>query len=209
MRCGLARQSLAAGPSTAETKDLEADLRALSDDAQRLVSTMERMRMLLRNVETPHSQVDLAVSINSALVFLRGEIEARGVTLSEQGLDHACPLPGDGAQLQTAVVNLIRNALEAMEPLPAGHRRLWLQLQRDPDHIRVAVADSGPGFPEDFRNDTSWEVLKSTKAKGMGLGLFLAQTAAVTHHGQLRIGRSERLGGAAVVIELPRSEALC
>lgn len=208
LRCGLALQSLAAGASTAETKDLEEELRALSDDAQRVVSTMERMRMLLRNVETPHSRVDLAVSINSALVFLRGEIEARGVTLSEEGLDLACPLLGDGAQLQTAVVNLIRNALQAMEPQPAGSRRLQLQLQRDPDHVRVVVADSGPGFPEHFRNDTSWEVLKSTKVNGMGLGLFLAQTAAVNHHGQLRIGRSERLGGAEVVIELPRSEAL-
>ena len=208
LRCGLAQQSLAAGPSTAGTKDLEAELRALSDDAQRVVSTMERMRMLLRNVETPHSRVDLAVSLNSALVFLRGEIEARGVTLSEEGLDLTCPLLGDGAQLQTAVVNLIRNALQAMEPQPAASRRLQLQLQRDSDHVRVVVADSGPGFPEDFRNDNSWEVLKSTKANGMGLGLFLAQTAAVNHHGHLRIGRSERLGGAEVVIELPRSEAL-
>jgi signal transduction histidine kinase len=65
------------------------------------------------------------------------------------------------------------------------------------------MADSGPGFPPNYRNHTSWELLKSTKATGMGLGLFLAQTAATNHHGQLHIGRSARLGGAEVVIKLP------
>jgi C4-dicarboxylate-specific signal transduction histidine kinase len=101
------------------------------------------------------------------------------------------------------VVNLIRNALQAMHQQQPGNRQLRLRLQQHGDRVELSVADSGPGFPEAYSSDTSWELLKSTKASGMGIGLFIAQTAATNHHGQLSIGRSSELGGAEVVIELP------
>lgn len=205
LRCGLAQQHLAALPARTGATALEQVLFALSADAKQVVSTMERMRMLLRNVETAHSSVDLAASLQSALIFLRSEIEAQNVLISHEGLDDPCPLQGDATQLQTAAVNLIRNAIQAMEAQPAASRRLLLRLQRQSDQARLVVADSGPGFPAGFDHETRWEVLKSTKANGMGLGLFLAQTAVSNHHGQLHIGRGDELGGAEVVIELPLS----
>ena len=161
--------------------------------------------MLLRNVETAHSSIDLAATLDSALLYLRSEIQARQVQVRQEGLEHPCLLQGDAAQLQTAVVNLIRNALQAMENQPERQRQLLVQLQRHPEHLRLVVADSGPGFPDDGFNGGSWDVLKSTKANGMGLGLFLAQTAAANHHGDLQLGRSARLGGAEVAINLPLS----
>jgi C4-dicarboxylate-specific signal transduction histidine kinase len=90
-----------------------------------------------------------------------------------------------------------------MQRQPATSRKLLVALQHQHDRVELCVADSGPGFAEGFSNDTSWQLLKSTKATGMGIGLFLAQTAAANHFGQLRIGRSARLGGAEVLIELP------
>ena len=161
--------------------------------------------MLLRNVETLHSCVDLSAILRSTLVFMRSEIEAQQVQLSEVGLDQACSFQGDSAQLQMAVVNLLRNALQAMENQRPSTRKIRMELQRQPGQINVVLADSGPGFPPDHRCDTSWELLKSSKATGMGLGLFLAQTAATNHRGRLRVGRSATLGGAEVVLELPRN----
>jgi C4-dicarboxylate-specific signal transduction histidine kinase len=203
LNCRLAESNLAAVLPGAAAADLERRLRALSGDAQQVVTTMERMRMLLRNVETAHSKVDLAANLHSALVFLNGDLCSQQVQLIQEGLEQPCPLQGDGAQLQMAAVNLIRNALQAMEGQPAASRRILVQLQRQPQQLRVLVADSGPGFPPTYSSDTSWELLKSTKATGMGLGLFLAETAATNHHGRLRIGRSQALGGAEVVLELP------
>lgn len=204
LKCRLAEDDLAALPTGSDASDLQQRLLSLSADAQQVVHTMERMRMLLRNVETEHSHVDLTTNLHSALVFLQGEIKAHQVQLSHEGLEQPCHLQGDGAQLQMAAVNLIRNALQALEAQPAASRRILVQLQRHPTQLRVVVADSGPGFAADHSSDVSWELLKSSKATGMGLGLFLAETAATNHRGQLRIGRSRQLGGAEVVIELPR-----
>lgn len=103
-----------------------------------------------------------------------------------------------------AVVNLIRNAIEAMAQQPATSRRLLVRLLQRPEQLRVVIADSGPGFPRGHRSSgNSWELLKSTKATGMGLGLFLAHTAATNHRGQLQLGHSQELGGAEVALELP------
>jgi C4-dicarboxylate-specific signal transduction histidine kinase len=172
-----------------------------------MATTMERMRMLLRNVETTHSRIDLASTLDSVLLYLRSEIKAHHVQVGHGGLEQPCMIQGDGAQLQTAVVNLIRNAIQAMEAQSASSRQLVVELERTPGQLRVVVADSGPGFPEDVANGGSWEVPRSTKSTGMGLGLFLAQTAAANHHGDLLIGRSSQLGGAEVVIILPLSPA--
>jgi PAS domain S-box-containing protein len=204
LNCRLVEQMLAGQDAGALQPQLRKKLGALSRQGERVVVTMERMRMLLRNVETTHTTVDLAAVLESALLFLRPEFKARNVALSEEGLEEPCPLQGDGPQLQMAAVNLIRNAIEAMDQVPKGGRRLLLQLQRHPERLSIVVADSGPGFPPDYRNDSSWELLRSSKSTGIGLGLFLAQTAATNHHGQLRIGRSGSLGGAEVVIDLPR-----
>jgi len=203
LNCRLALQSLEALPAAVVPAELKRRLQALTADGDRVTTTMERMRMLLRNVETEHATIDLAASVHSALVFARSELQQQHVQLSSAGLEQPCPLQGDSAQLQIAVVNLIRNAIQAMEAQPPASRRLLVQLRRQAETVAVVVADSGPGFPAGTSSAVSWEVLKSTKAAGMGLGLFLAHTAATNHRGTLRLGCSTALGGAEVVIELP------
>ena len=111
---------------------------------------------------------------------------------------------GDGTLLQSALVNLIRNAIEAMDQQPVDSRQLPIRLQHKRDQVSIEVADSGPGFPRDFSGTTSWELLRSTKASGMGIDLFLAQTTAINQGGCLRIGRHAEPGGAEVVMAIPR-----
>lgn len=190
LNCHLAVEQLAVLPSDAIPAELNQRLANLAADSQQMVIMMERMRMLLRNVETAHSRMDLAATLNSSLIYLRNEFRKRQVQLLREGIEEPCPLQGDAAQLQMAALNLIRNALEAMDQQPPASRRLLLLLQCHPDHLAIVVADSGPGFGADPCPDS-------------GMGLFLAQTAATNHRGRLRIGRSERLGGAEVVLELP------
>lgn len=195
LNCHLAVEQLAELPGDAIPAELHQRLRNLAADSQQVVTTMERMRMLLRNVETAHNRIDLAATLNSSLIFLRRELRSQQVQLLQEGMEEPCPLQGDAAQLQMAVLNLIRNAIEAMDQKPHGSRWLLLQLQQRPDHLAIVVADSGPGFNAEPHSDS-------------GMGLFLAQTAATNHRGRLRIGRSERLGGAEVVLELPLPHAV-
>ena len=203
LNCRLASQSLDPLDPGALPAGLQQRLHALTDAGDQVVTTMERMRMLLRNVETEHTSVDVAAGLHSALVFMQGDLQQAQVQLSREGFEQSCTLQGDSAQLQIAVVNLLRNAIEALAAQPPAHRHVLVQLRRSPEQLEIVVADSGPGFSSDTSDSTSWELLKSTKAAGMGIGLFLAQTAAANHGGLLRTGRSSRLGGAEVVLELP------
>lgn len=204
LNSNLALERLKNLPDALIGEDMIGQLAHLKEDAMLVTITMERMRMLLRNVQTEPQPIELTTILDSALSFLKRELTSMLVTLQIDAFDRPCPMLGDAAQLQTAVVNLVRNALQAMESQSPDTRRLQIELRHHADHLDIVVADSGPGFPEECCGSSpGWEVLRSTKASGMGIGLFLAQTAAVNHHGQLHIGHSADLGGAEVVIALP------
>lgn len=205
LNCRLASRSLENQPVEKLPAALIASLAQLSRDGDQVVATMERIRMLLRNVETEHGPVDLCASVDSALLFLKRDLARQGIEPQLLGFEQSCQIRGDGAQLQIALVNLIRNALQAMQAQPPASRSLCLELCRRADRLELLVADSGPGFPQGFSGETSWELLQSTKATGMGIGLFLAETAATNHRGQLCLGRSASLGGAEVRLILPLS----
>jgi signal transduction histidine kinase len=104
-----------------------------------------------------------------------------------------------------ALSNLIRNAVEALSQGQVAEPRLQLSLERRIDShgspwLELRVADNGPGFA-----DLQLEqlLLASTKPQGSGLGLFVVNAAVQIHGGSLRLGRSDELGGAEVLLRLP------
>ena len=205
LNCQLAVQTLDqlekhdGSPSDADR--LGHTLRQLTINANRVVHTMERMRMLLRNVETNHQPVDLAATVDSSLLFLKTELRQQGTLLRVEGLDNPSWVRGDASQLQMAINNLIRNALEAMQSQGRSQAvdQLAVTLRQQGDQAVLTIADSGPGFPP----GASELPLTSTKLEGSGLGLFVVRTTLEHHNGQLKIGRSRELGGAEVQLLLP------
>jgi PAS domain S-box-containing protein len=192
-----------------EESELQRTLRPLLElqlrESERIVDTIERMRMLLRNVRTDQKPVDLCEVVESARLVLAGLLDSRAVAVQEIGLDQPSRLLGDGAQLQIAVANLIRNAVEAMDQAAVTRPMVRLSLERshDPgagDWLELRIADNGPGF-SDPQPDRL--LMASTKAGGSGIGLFVASTAVENHGGSLQLGRSGDLGGAEVLVRLP------
>jgi signal transduction histidine kinase len=161
--------------------------------------------MLLRNVRTDQQPIDLCEVVESARLVLAGLLASQGVTLEQSGLNQPGWLLGDGAQLQIAVANLVRNAVEALEQAGVKRPLVRLSLERRPDAdgrewLELRIADNGSGFSEHQRDQL---LLASTKAGGSGIGLFVASTAVENHGGQLELGRSQDLGGAEVLVRLP------
>lgn len=175
-------------------------------ESERIVATIEKMRMLLRNVQTDQQRLDLCEVIASVRLYLRGLLSSTGVLLDTSGLEQPQWLLGDAAQLQIAVANLIRNAVEALSDREVASPRIRLSLQRREEQsdgrawLELRVADNGPGF-----SDLQVEqlLLASTKPGGSGVGLFVVNTAAQIHGGSLQLGRSSTLGGAEVLLRLP------
>lgn len=197
LQANLARERLLAG---SDPDALSALLEGQVRDADRVVRVMEKMRSLLRNVQTEPQPVDLANVVDSAVLFKRRRLEESGIELRCEGLQRPCTIAGDSDQLQVAVSNLLRNAREALEGVARERRRLEVTLEIGREQVVLSVADSGPGFDPQVLESLP---LATTKPDGTGLGLFVVQTTAENHGGRLHFGRSRRLGGAEVRLELP------
>ena len=99
----------------------------------------------------------------------------------------------DRIQVQQVVLNLVRNAVEAMHDSPV--RRLRICSRPVDDHIEVIIEDSGPGLPDDVA-ERLFQPFVSTKSEGMGLGLSICRTIIEGHGGRIWIEPSA-LGGTA------------
>lgn len=168
-------------------------LKELAAEANRVVVTIDKMKSLLRNVESVHAPLDLVDVVEDALLYGKPLLQERKVNISFLPPHGDCRVNGDAGQLQIAVGNLIRNAAEAISQAPASARReILVEIRPRPDALEIAIGDSGPGLDE---TQTANLLLKSTKADGSGLGLYIVHTTMENHSGHLEIGRSP-LGGA-------------
>ena len=196
-------QQAEATPGLAESLPL---MQVLLTECQRVVELIEKMRMLLQSVETEQGPVSLIDATTSALTYLRRPIAAAEVQLQTTGLTGVgTVIHGDGGQLQVAITNLLRNALAAMLEGPRHQRQLAVSLRELPGWVELVVADSGPGFPPSWlgRDLTEDSLFQSSRATGMGLGLYLVGATVENHRGSVRLSRSWELGGAEVTLRLP------
>jgi signal transduction histidine kinase len=192
--CQQARQQLGHG------LDVDALVTNLDAQSQQVSRVIEQMRTLLRNVLADQQPTDLAEVVRSACALVKALLREQRVQLSCEGLEQEAGawVIGDAVQLQVAVANLLRNGIEAVASQPLERRRLRVRLERWPgEGLAVCVADSGPGFAFEPRDNT---LFRSTKASGSGLGLYMVRTTAANHGGRLLLGSSADLGGAEATL---------
>jgi signal transduction histidine kinase len=108
-----------------------------------------------------------------------------------------CPLPLDEGAIRGILLNLLRNASEAME----GRGRIRMSFEHLGERCELHVRDEGPGIPEDMRQKV-FEPFVSTRHRGSGLGLAISRNTARAHGGELRL-EPARGGGTDAVLELP------
>jgi C4-dicarboxylate-specific signal transduction histidine kinase len=184
----------------------QAQLQSIRQEADRVVLTIETMRALLRNVQTDHQRLDLREVAQSALLYARSAGPVSRLTVESEALDRQ-PEPawinGDPVQIQIAIVNLLRNAAEAVSHSAVPDPWIRLSLAAEAGQWCLAVDDNGPGLPPALLDNTP---LQTTKSSGSGLGLFVVRTTMENHHGALRCGTSTR-GGASLQLLFPAHPA--
>lgn len=146
--------------------------------------------------------------LHEVLAILGPELAAKDITVKLQ-IDPSLPdTRGDEAQLIHLFLNLVRNAMEAMTR--GGCITISTRMETDyhilrhaspGKFLRVEVADTGPGFPEDSL-ERVFEPFYTTKPRGTGLGLAICQRIVAVHDGDIR-AENRRTGGANVLVNLP------
>ena len=106
----------------------------------------------------------------------------------------------DRVQVQQVMLNLLRNAVEAMED--QATRELTVTAQTDPEGVRISVADTGPGVPPDIAAQL-FQPFVTTKPDGMGIGLSVCRTIVEAHGGRLWT-EAPPVGGTMFHFTVPR-----
>jgi len=172
--------------------DLLAALRKTARQAERAGQIIRRIRAFVKKSE-PQRQPAHARQIVEDAVELAGiELRRRNVTIRTYVAQRLPPLEVDPILIEQVVMNLLKNAAEAIDSaqLPAARRNIELRVvpRHTPDEggvIEFSVTDSGPGLKDEVIGRL-YEAFFSTKAEGLGIGLSLCRSIVESHRGRMR-----------------------
>lgn len=177
-------------------------LEKIAAQGERAGQVIRGLRALLRRRDETREALDCSALVREVIQLCEHEVRQAGFHLM---LDLAPDLPivhGDAIQIQQVILNLLRNALDAMRE-QARDDRIIVTTRAQGRDVLVAVADGGPGI-EERHGDRVGEPFFTTKEEGLGLGLSICHSIVSAHEGSLRFERNAR-GGTTFRLTLPRA----
>jgi signal transduction histidine kinase len=156
-----------------------------SIQSQRAGQIIRQMRQLASKGVVRREPVDVNRVIHDSVNLVREELKRKNISLT---LDLESDLPeavADETQIEQVILNLLRNAIEAMfYDSDNAHRLLISSHRTDPTSIQVTINDTGPGMDKEML-DRIFDTFYTTRKEGMGLGLSISRTIIEAHGGQL------------------------
>jgi len=183
---------LAAGEMEAE--ELGEVLGRVTGQARRAGDVIHRLRAFVRRHTPDRRHRDANELIVEILPLVEMDCRSHEVDLKLQFQSDLPKVQVDGIQLQQVILNLTRNAVEAMNACEPESRRLVIRTEAlSEDEVELAVEDAGPGVPDNLLEQL-FEPFFTTKSEGMGLGLSLSRSFIEAHGGILRYDSGAELG---------------
>ncbi len=208
-------------PLTAITANAQACIRMLesqSGEKERIIDVMERigsqaarageiirhLRQFVKKEQPELSRIDINEVIREVITLLRTEIRKYEVNVKLDLDERIGAVMALHVQIDQVIMNLARNAIEAMADNRETERLLHIATRNEADHyVRVTVTDTGPGLDPAVA-DQLFNPFVTTKRNGMGLGLSISQGIIEAHKGKIFVEPAES-GGARFVFLLPTS----
>jgi signal transduction histidine kinase len=143
------------------------------------------LRALFNRQAPASGSVDLNEATREVIALSLGELQNSRVIVRTELADDLPVVTADRVQLQQVVLNLLRNALDAMSTVDDRPRDLLIRTEREEDGwVRLSVKDAGGGFDPQATNKL-FEAFYSTKGDGMGVGLSVSRSIIENHQGRL------------------------
>jgi PAS domain S-box-containing protein len=154
-------------------------------DGNRAAEVIARLRALFSKRPTATEEVDLNDAAREVIALSLGDLQRNRVVLRTEFADELPPVSGDRVQLQQVIMNLFRNAMDAMSTVQDRPRQLIVATGFDAnDQVRLSVQDVGVGIEPDGA-DRLFDMFYTTKLEGMGIGLPLSRSIVERHEGRL------------------------
>jgi len=174
------------------------------DTVDRADHVISSMRELFKKTSNRHTMVQLNDVVRQLLILVQRDLLANGISLTTEYEPNLPQVQADPTQLQQVLLNLVKNAIDAMDGVPRGERRLRLVTSFDgKSTVSLYIQDSGPGITAEDQ-DRIFDPFFTTKPTGMGMGLSICRNIIETHDGKLRLARTSR-DGSSFEIALPIS----
>ena len=169
-------------PNLEETRQAVA---RIVNDGIRAGDVVDRIRALIKKVPARTDRFDINYAILDVVALTRSELSSNGVSLQTQFAQGLPLIQGDRVQLQQVILNLIVNAIEAMNGVSEGARELRISTETNESNgALVAVRDSGPGLdPASLKQ--LFDAFYTTKSSGMGMGLSICRSIIESHGGRI------------------------
>jgi C4-dicarboxylate-specific signal transduction histidine kinase len=185
MQASAARQWLALRePSIERARDA---LDQIESNGLRAGEIITSLRGMFKKETKARNPIDINALIVTVLGIVRHELQKHGVELRTE-LDESLPaLEGDRVQLQQVVLNLVMNAIEAMQS--GAPRKLSIRsCVSKPNFVHVAIEDTGTGI-DPSNHDHIFDPMFTTKERGMGIGLSICHSIIESHSGRIWVTR--------------------
>jgi C4-dicarboxylate-specific signal transduction histidine kinase len=175
-------------------------------DGKRASDVIGRLRALFSRKEFALEPLDLNEVTREVIALSLSDLRANRVTLRSELADDLPPVTGDRVQLQQVVLNLIRNALDAMIAVEDRARELLIKTaHHESREVRLSVMDVGIGFRPEVAGKL-FDAFFTTKSDGMGIGLSVSRSIIEAHHGRLWAAANDG-PGATFSFSIPCSPA--
>ncbi len=175
--------------------ELKEALRKSAQQTQRAGRIIRRVHDFVRKSEPTRTPVRMNAVIEEAVGFAEAEARKRRVRIQARLSDENPELQADPLLLQQVVLNLLRNAMDAMAVTPPADREIRVASEAGPAHVTVSISDRGCGISPEIRAQL-FEPFFTTKAEGMGMGLNICRSIMELHRG--RVWAEPNPGGGTV-----------
>jgi two-component system sensor kinase FixL len=187
-----------AEPDFAEIKEA---VREIGAEGLRAGEIIRRLRALVRHDVVQRHAVDVNALLDEIKVLMNADARTHDARLRFSCMPVLPPVEADPVQIQQVILNLVRNALEAVQGVPAGTREIELATLTNDGDVEIRITDNGPGVDAAVA-ERIFEPFCTTKATGTGLGLAISRTIVESHKGT--IGTVPVMPhGAVFVVRLP------
>jgi signal transduction histidine kinase len=192
-------------------EEVRSALTRLLRDSHRVEQVFDSLRALFGKSGHGHELINANEVALEALRIFRDELRNHRIIARTHLTSELLPIMGNRGQLQEVIINLIQNAIQAMDGVKVDRRVLQVKTQLDGDSIALIVEDSGPGI-DPTKMNSIFDPFVTTKRDGMGLGLAICQTIVERHAGKMFVVPADPHGCVFKVVlpigtpDLPKTE---
>jgi two-component system sensor kinase FixL len=182
--------------------DVRDALQQIASQAARAGAIIRRLRSLVRHTDSQRQPGDINVLVEELRELMESDARVHGVRLRFELARGLPRVLADAVQIQHVLLNLLRNAFEALGPVEPGKREVVIRTSLTGEgDVELSVSDSGPGVDPAIE-DRIFDPFFTTKESGTGLGLTISATILRIHGGTLG-HRPARPAGACFFARLP------